>query len=256
MAAGMARGGLRPFVAIYSTFMQRAFDQVIHDVALMNLPVVFCIDRAGLVGEDGPTHHGAFDVSFLRVIPNLQMLAPADETELRLMLKYAATCAGPVVIRYPRGSSGGRTEPEKARPEIVAGHAELISDGDQISVWALGHALSEATIAIRELKDSGISAQLINPRFIRPFDVELLAETVRRNLPIVTVEENALPGGFGSLLAEHALELGHTAGILRIGLPDNFVQHGSQDELRSLLKIDAAGIREKILNWLKTRHRP
>lgn len=256
MAAGMARGGLRPFVAIYSTFMQRAFDQVIHDVALMNLPVVFCIDRAGLVGEDGPTHHGAFDVSFLRVIPNLQMLAPADETELRLMLKYAATCAGPVVIRYPRGSSGGRTEPEKARPEIVAGHAELISDGDQISVWALGHALSEATIAIRELKDSGISAQLINPRFIRPFDVELLAETVRRNLPIVTVEENALPGGFGSMLAEHALELGHTAGILRIGLPDNFVQHGSQDELRSLLKIDAAGIREKILNWLKTRHRP
>ncbi|HNX76352.1 MAG TPA: 1-deoxy-D-xylulose-5-phosphate synthase [Candidatus Rifleibacterium sp.] len=256
MAAGMARGGLRPFVAIYSTFMQRAFDQVIHDVALMNLPVVFCIDRAGLVGEDGPTHHGAFDVSFLRVIPNLQMLAPADETELRLMLKYAATCAGPVVIRYPRGSSGGRTEPEKARPEIVAGHAELISDGDQISVWALGHALSEATIAIRELKDSGISAQLINSRFIRPFDLELLAETVRRNLPIVTVEENALPGGFGSLLAEHALELGHTAGILRIGLPDNFVQHGSQDELRSLLKIDAAGIREKILNWLKTRHRP
>ena len=256
MAAGMARGGLKPFVAIYSTFMQRAFDQVIHDVALMNLPVVFCIDRAGLVGEDGPTHHGAFDVSFLRVIPNLQMLAPSDETELSLMLKYAATSTGPVVIRYPRGSSGGRTEPEKARPEIVAGRAELISDGDQISVWALGHALSEATLAVSELKNSGISAQLINPRFIRPFAVELLAETVRRNLPIVTVEENALPGGFGSLVAEHALELGHTAGLLRIGLPDNFVQHGSQDELRSLIKIDAAGIRDKVLNWLKTKHRP
>ncbi len=256
MAAGMAKGGLRPFVAIYSTFMQRAFDQVIHDVALMNLPVVFCIDRAGLVGEDGPTHHGAFDLSFMRVIPNLQILAPADETELQMMLKYAAAHDGPVVIRYPRGSSAGRGELKQPRPEIVTGRAELLRDGDQISIWALGHAFAAAAVAAQELESGGVSVRLVNPRFVRPFDVEMLADTVRRNLPIITVEENALPGGFGSMVAEHALELGHTAGLLRIGLPDEFIQHGSQEELRSILKIDAPGIKERILTWLKARHRP
>ena len=256
MAAGMARGGLKPFVAIYSTFMQRAFDQVIHDVALMNLPVVFCIDRAGLVGEDGPTHHGAFDLSFMRVVPNLQVLAPADEIELQMMLKYAAAHDGPLVIRYPRGSSAGRGEIKQPRPEIVAGRAELLHDGDQISIWALGHAFAAATVAAQELEKSGVSVRLVNPRFVRPFDVEMLADTVRRNLPIITVEENALPGGFGSMVAEHALELGHTAGLLRIGLPDEFIQHGSQEELRSILKIDVPGIKERILSWLKARHRP
>lgn len=256
MAAGMARGGLKPFVAIYSTFMQRAFDQVIHDVALMNLPVVFCLDRAGLVGEDGPTHHGAFDISFLRAIPNLQLLAPADEAELKNMLHYAAAATGPVAIRYPRGTSACSLESGLRHPILQTGKAEVVKEGSQISVWALGHTLGAAARAVEELDNQGISARLVNPRFIRPFDTELLADSVRRNLPIVTVEENALPGGFGSLVAEHAMELGHTAGILRIGLPDEFVPHGSQEELRHMLKIDAEGIKERITSWLKTRHRP
>ncbi|MDD3145683.1 MAG: 1-deoxy-D-xylulose-5-phosphate synthase [Candidatus Riflebacteria bacterium] len=256
MAAGMARGGLKPFVAIYSTFMQRAYDQIIHDVALMNLPVVFCVDRAGLVGEDGPTHHGTFDISFMRVIPNLQLLAPCDEVELSLMLDYAAAHGGPMVIRYPRGSSSGAVEPVKCRPPLVAGRAEVLREGEQIAVLALGHTLAPALKAAEALEADGVSAMLINPRFVRPFDEKILADIVRRDMPIITVEENALPGGFGSLVAEHAFELGHTAGLLRIGLPDEFVQHGSQEELRSILKIDAAGIRERILHWLKTRHLP
>ncbi len=256
MAAGMARGGLKPFVAIYSTFMQRAYDQIIHDVALMNLPVVFCVDRAGLVGEDGPTHHGTFDVSFMRIIPNLQLLAPSDEFELQAMLGYAAANVGPMVIRYPRGSSDGVPEPCKRRPPVVAGRAEVVREGEQMAVWALGHTMAPALRAVEALEAEGVNAMLINPRFVRPFDRELLANIVRRDIPIVTVEENALPGGFGSLVAEHALELGHTEGLLRIGLPDEFVQHGSQEELRSILKIDAAGIKERILSWLKTRHRP
>lgn len=256
MAAGMAKGGLKPFVAIYSTFMQRAFDQAVHDVALMNLPVVFCLDRAGLVGEDGPTHHGAFDISFLRIIPNLQLLAPADEHELQLMLEYAASHDGPVVIRYPRGSSIESRPAGMRPPPLVCGQAETMLQGNDLSIWALGHMLPAAAQAVKNLKTAGIDAALVNPRFVKPFDVDLLAATVRRNVPIVTIEENALTGGFGSMVAEHALDLGHTAGMLRIGLPDEFVQHGSQEELRSLLKLDARGIEERITTWFKTRHLP
>lgn len=253
MAAGMARGGLKPFVVIYSTFAQRAYDQIIHDVALMGLPVVFCIDRAGLVGEDGPTHQGAFDVSFLRIIPGLQFLAPRDVIELELMLEYAAKQTGPVAIRYPRGAGSVSKDSIASRLSITTGRAEVVKKGDQLAIWALGHMLPAALIVAHELETLGINAKVINPRFIKPFDHELLADIVQRNMPIVTVEENALPGGFGSLIAEHAIEAGHTAGMLRIGLPDEFIQHGSQDELRSILKIDAEGIKAKILEWLKTK---
>jgi 1-deoxy-D-xylulose-5-phosphate synthase len=186
MAAGMARGGLRPFVAIYSSFMQRAYDQVIHDVSLMQLPVVMCLDRAGLVGEDGPTHHGVFDVSFLRCIPDIQVMAPRDEIELEQMLAFASVQNGPVALRYPRGAG--------------AGCEDSVAD---------------------------------------------------RRIPMITIEENALPGGFGSLVAEHAIEMGHSAGMLRIGIPDSFIQHGSQSELRRLLKIDVDGIKERIAEWLQ-----
>lgn len=253
MAAGMARGGLKPFVAIYSTFMQRAFDQVVHDVALMGLPVVLCLDRAGLVGEDGPTHHGVFDVSFLRIIPGLQVLAPRDEVELEMMLQYAADQSGPVAIRYPRGAGTGSRDMVAGRPAMIAGKAEIVREGSQLAVWALGHTVSTAVEAADELEKAGISAMVINPRFVKPFDQELLADIIRRKLPIVTIEENALPGGFGSMIAEHAMENGHTAGLMRIGLPDEFVQHGSQEELRSILRIDAPGIQTRITEWLKTR---
>ncbi|KAF1082622.1 MAG: 1-deoxy-D-xylulose 5-phosphate synthase [Candidatus Rifleibacterium amylolyticum] len=251
MAAGMAKGGLRPFVAIYSSFMQRAYDQVIHDVSLMKLPVVMCLDRAGLVGEDGPTHHGVFDVSFLRCVPDIQVMAPRDEIELDQMLTYAAEQNGPVAIRYPRGAGIGCEDSVNDRQPIVSGRAEIVREGKDIVIWALGHMLHPALEAAKELEQQGINACVINPRFIKPFDLDMLTSVVNRHIPMITVEENALPGGFGSLIAEHAIEMGHKAGMLRIGIPDGFVQHGSQSELRRLLKIDAAGIKERIAEWLQ-----
>lgn len=251
MAAGMARGGLKPFVAIYSSFVQRAFDQVIHDVALMKLPVVLCLDRAGLVGEDGPTHHGVFDVSYLRMIPDVQLLAPRDEIELEQMLLYAADEEGTVAVRYPRGAGAGCEDKIFDRSEIIAGRSELMRDGRDAAVLALGHTLHPVLEAAEKLEKSGISLRVINPRFVKPFDLDMLADLVRRKLPIITVEENALAGGFGSLVAEHACEMGHAAGFLRIGLPDNFIQHGTQEELRRMLQIDAEGIAGRIKAWLK-----
>jgi len=250
MAAGMAKGGLRPFVAIYSSFMQRAYDQVIHDVCLMKLPVVMCLDRAGLVGEDGPTHHGVFDVSFLRCIPDIQVMAPRDEIELEQMLTYASIQSGPVAIRYPRGAGIGCKDSAKDRSPIVNGHAEIVREGKDIIIWALGHMLHPALEAAAELELQGISACVINPRFIKPFDIDMLTSIVNRRVPMISIEENVLQGGFGSLIAEHAIEMGHAAGMLRIGIPDGFVQHGSQKELRRLLKVDAVGIKERIAEWL------
>ena len=244
MAAGMAKGGLRPFVAIYSSFMQRAYDQVIHDVALMKLPVVLCLDRAGLVGEDGPTHHGVFDVSFLRCIPDFQVMAPRDEIELEQMLTFAAVQSGPVAIRYPRGAGIGCEDGVQDR-------AEIVREGNDVAIWALGHMLHPALEAAHELEQQGVSARVINPRFIKPFDLDMLADTISKRMPMITIEENALPGGFGSLVAEHAVEMGHSAGMLRIGIPDSFVQHGSQTELRRMLKIDVEGIKERISEWLR-----
>lgn len=251
MAAGMAKGGLRPFVAIYSSFMQRAYDQVIHDVSLMKLPVVMCLDRAGLVGEDGPTHHGVFDVSFLRCIPDIQVMAPRDEVELDQMLSYAAEQNGPVAIRYPRGAGIGCEDRVNDRQPIVNGRAEIVREGKDVVIWALGHMLHPTLEAAEELERQGISACVINPRFIKPFDLDMLTGIINRHIPMITIEENALPGGFGSLVAEHAIEMGHSAGMLRIGIPDSFVQHGSQNELRHLLKIDAGGIKERIVEWLQ-----
>jgi 1-deoxy-D-xylulose-5-phosphate synthase len=231
--------------------MQRAYDQVIHDVALMKLPVVLCLDRAGLVGEDGPTHHGVFDVSFLRCIPDIQVIAPRDEIELEQMLAFAAVQSGPVAIRYPRGAGIGCKDSAQDRPEIISGQAEIVREGNDVAIWALGHMLHPALEAAQELERQGISARIINPRFIKPFDLDMLADTISKRMPMVTIEENALPGGFGSLVAEHAVEMGHSAGMLRIGIPDSFVQHGSQTELRRMLKIDAEGIKERISEWLR-----
>ncbi|NCB37287.1 MAG: 1-deoxy-D-xylulose-5-phosphate synthase [Erysipelotrichia bacterium] len=253
MAAGMAKGGLKPFVAIYSTFMQRAFDQIIHDIALMKLPVVLCLDRAGLVGEDGPTHHGVFDVSFLRMIPDIQFLAPGDEFELELMLKYASEQNGPVAIRYPRGVGIGRGYVPSKQSEIVCGRATIAREGTDLAVWALGHTLQSTLQAAAELEKSGINVKVINPRFIKPFDLDLLESLVLGNIPMVTVEENVLAGGFGSMVAEHAIEMGHAAGMLRIGLSDAFAQHGSQAELRSIHQLDADGIKNRIFNWFGNR---
>ncbi len=250
MAAGMAQGGLKPFVAIYSTFLQRAYDQVLHDVALMNLPVVFCLDRAGLVGEDGETHHGLYDIPILRVIPNLQILSPADGEELELMLEYALKEIEPVVIRYPRNVIPEQRQPKNKRAPMVKGKSEIIRKGSHIVLWTVGDVLSEAIKAVETLKEEHIGVYLINTRFIKPFDTELLKEVLRLNVPILTIEESMLAGGFGSLVVEKSLELEAVAKIYRLGVKDRFVEQGTTKELKKELGLDAFGIVKKVRHIL------
>lgn len=244
VAAGMAVEGLRPVVAIYSTFLQRSIDQVIHDVALMNLPVVFALDRGGLVGEDGPTHHGVFDLIYLRMIPNLICLAPRDEAELAVMLRFALHQDGPVAIRYPRGVGLGERCP--AVPELIPGRAEVLREGDHGAVWALGSMVHPALAAADELAREGIELTIVNPRCLKPLDTRLIEQQCLRRLPIFTFEEGNLPGGFGSSVLEAAHDAGFTPIVHRFGLPDAFSPQGTPAQLRSLLRLDASGIAQNI----------
>ncbi len=253
MAAGMARGGLKPVVAIYSTFMQRAFDQVIHDVCLMDLPVVFCLDRAGLVGEDGPTHHGVFDIPFLRMIPGIEILSPSDEVELKQMLRYAIDQNKPVALRYPRGAGLGSKDRVVDRPPVATGRGVVVREGSDLAILAVGNTLKPSLDAADILSKNGLNATVINPRFVKPFDKELLKRVLELNIPIVTVEEGSLAGGFGSLVLESSNEMGFSPKALRIGIPDDFVQHGSVVELRGILGLDASGIAKKVCTWLKSK---
>jgi 1-deoxy-D-xylulose-5-phosphate synthase len=240
-AAGLATEGYRPVVAIYSTFLQRAFDQIIHDVCLPNLPVVFCIDRAGLVGEDGPTHHGHFDVTYLRSLPNLTLMAPKDENELRHMLFTALQQPGPVAIRYPRGKAVGVPLDPDYRL-IPIGRAELLKPGKDLLILALGNMVMPAWEAARTLEQEGFSVGVVNGRFIKPLDPQL-AEWAKACGKVLVVEDNIRQGGFGSAVLEffQDLDLGFLR-IRRMGLPDKFVEHGSVDILRSIYGLDQAGI--------------
>lgn len=227
MAAGLARDGMRPVVAIYSTFFQRAYDQVVHDVCLQNLPVVFCLDRAGVVGEDGPTHHGVFDVSYLRHLPNMAILAPKDEGEFRQMLRLVMNHQGPVAIRYPRGGDERLSE-ETECPEILWGKGELLVEGDQALVIPVGNMVEPARRAVDKLARRGLSCTLVNPRFIKPLDQKLLLPLIRKIRRVVTVEDHVLAGGFGSALLEMIAEEGLTnVRVERLGYPDSFLPHGS-----------------------------
>lgn len=246
MAAGMAKAGLKPIVAIYSTFLQRAFDQVLHDVALMKLPVIFCLDRSGIVGEDGPTHHGVFDISFLRPIPGLIIVSPRDEIELEQMFQHALTQEKPVVIRYPRGVGTGNDDSLENRQKITTGCAEIIKSGDDLVIWAIGNMVEHSLSAANMLAEKGINASVVNARFVSPFDKKLLLSFIEKKIPIVTTEENMLAGGFGSMIAETAIEQGFSSKFLKIGIGETFVQHGTQSELRAKLRIDANGIYERI----------
>ncbi|HAM53798.1 MAG TPA: 1-deoxy-D-xylulose-5-phosphate synthase, partial [Nitrospiraceae bacterium] len=201
-AAGLASQGLRPVVAIYSTFLQRAYDEIVHDVCLQHLPVVFAIDRAGVVGEDGPTHQGLFDISFLRHIPNLLFMAPKDGEELRSMLRFAIHHDGPSAIRYPRGKVMQNTAGSTRNPDLKMGKAEIVTDGDDIAIIAVGNTVYSALTAAEMLRDDGVSACVINARFIKPLDEELVISLAERTRRIVTVEENVLAGGFGSAILE------------------------------------------------------
>jgi len=241
-AAGMATEGLKPIVAIYSTFLQRAYDQVLHDVCLDGLPVVFAIDRGGIVGEDGSTHHGLFDLSYLRCLPNMVIMAPADENDLQHMLATAVAHDGPIALRYPRGAATGVPLDETITP-LPLGKAEILQNGDDILILAIGRSVIDALEASRVLKEKGISATVVNCRFVKPLDVELISSLAARIPRVITAEENVLQGGFGSAVLEELNDAGVTGlRVERIGVADTFVEHGPQKLLRSLYGVDADAI--------------
>ena len=243
-AAGLAVEGFRPVAAIYSTFLQRAYDQIIHDVAIQKLPVVFAIDRAGLVGEDGRTHHGALDIAYLRLIPNMTLMAPKDEAELCDMLATALTLEGPAALRYPRGSGPGVEPP--AEPTILEiGKAETLRDGDDVALVAVGHMVPIALAAAEQLAADGVAATVVNARFIKPLDEELLVELGRRIGRVVTIEEGVLAGGFGGAVGEFYQRAGLTGvRVHSLGLPDAFIDHGTLAELRELVGLTPRHIAE------------
>jgi len=241
-AAGMATEGLKPVVAIYSTFLQRAYDQVLHDVCLDRLPVTFAIDRGGIVGEDGSTHHGLFDLSYLRSLPNMVIMAPADENDLRAMLATALQHDGPVAFRYPRGSATGVELDEVVEP-LQLGKAKVLAEGEDILMLAIGKSVGDALSARATLKKHGISATVVNCRFVKPLDIDLISALAKKIPRIITIEENVLQGGFGSAVLE-ALNDARLPGIQveRIGIADTFVEHGPQQLLRTLYGIDPPAI--------------
>ena len=247
MGAGMASAGLNPFVSIYSTFLQRAFDQVVHDVCLQNLPVTIIADRAGIVGEDGKTHHGAFDVSYLRCLPNAVVAAPMDENDLQHLIYTAYKHPGPFAIRIARGAAVGAPLDDDLK-ELPIGRGSVVQEGRDVVIFGLGRAANAAVEAADKLADFGISCGVVNPIFVKPLDVDLLFDAARSTRRIVTVEENVLAGGFGSAVLEALAEAGFEDVVVhRIGMPDSFIEHGTAADQRRRLNLDAEGIVDQIL---------
>jgi len=241
-AAGLATEGFRPVVAVYSTFLQRAYDQILHDVCIERLRVVFAVDRGGIVGEDGPTHQGLFDLSYLRSLPNMVVMAPKDENELRRMMATALQHDGPVAFRYPRGTAVG-VALESPVETLPVGKAEILKDGDDVAILALGRCVSEGLAAHARLAERGVRATVVNCRFVKPIDVDLIAGVARRVPRLITVEENVRQGGFGSAVLEALNDQGMThIAVERLGVPDIFVEHGPPDVLRAKYGLDADGI--------------
>jgi 1-deoxy-D-xylulose-5-phosphate synthase len=255
-AAGLAAAGVKPFATIYSTFLQRAYDQIVHDVAVQNLPVRFALDRAGLVGEDGATHHGVFDISYLRCLPGFVLMAPKDENEFRNMLAtMAAYGGGPIAVRYPRGSGlGVALDPE---PRLIPiGEAELLEGGEDLVLVAYGTMVAQARLTARLLGETGIRAAVIKARFAKPLDERLISEWARRTGRVVTLEEAALPGGFGDAVLELLAGITPATRALRFGVPDRFFDHGSRDSLLRQAGLDSTSIAREIGRWLKEEPRP
>ncbi|MCK5512040.1 MAG: 1-deoxy-D-xylulose-5-phosphate synthase [Thermodesulfovibrionia bacterium] len=251
-AAGMASQGIKPVVAVYSTFLQRSYDEIVHDVCIQNLPVVFAIDRAGIVGEDGPTHNGAFDISYLRHIPNMIIMAPKDENELGNMLKTALYHNGPVAIRYPRGAASKIPDDTELK-EINIGESEILRDGKDILIVALGSTVQSVLKAAELLEEAGIRACVINARFAKPIDTVLIGNLAKEIRCVLTVEENAVIGGFGSGVLEHLSEMNiKDLKIKRLGIPDRFIEHGPQKLLRKMLGLDTEEIVKHALNLVET----
>ena len=245
LAAGMAAAGMHPVIALYSTFAQRAYDQLIHDVCLQNLPVTLCLDRAGLVGEDGPTHHGVFDLSYLRQMPNMCVMAPKDEEELRHMLATAIAIEGPAAVRYPRGAGLGVPLTDSLET-LPVGKAEVLQEEGDIAFLAVGTMVEKAKEAAAILKEESIEAAVVNMRFIKPLDTELLGEMARTKKLLITAEENVLAGGFGSAVAEYLADHGIEVPLLRFGIPDRFIEQGTRRELLSLCGLQPDEMAERI----------
>jgi 1-deoxy-D-xylulose-5-phosphate synthase len=240
LAAGMACEGMRPVVAIYSTFLQRAYDQLIHDVALQDLPVLFAIDRAGLVGSDGPTHAGSFDLSFMRCVPNMLIMAPADEDECRQMLYTGFRHDGPAAVRYPRGRGPGKAVAKEMR-ELPIGKAEVLAKGDRVAILAFGASVTPAIDVAQR-----IGASLVNMRFVKPLDTDIIREMALNHELLVTVEENAVAGGAGSSVTEWLMAEGIGIRVLNIGIPDRYIEHGARADCLAMAGLDADGIFEQI----------
>jgi 1-deoxy-D-xylulose-5-phosphate synthase len=251
MAAGLAQTGCLPVVAIYSTFLQRAYDQIVHDVALQNLHIIFALDRAGIVGEDGETHQGVFDLSYLRHIPRMTVMAPKDQSELVAMLKSSLKYSGPIAIRYPRGS-GPQEEVNYRLPVLPFGRGELLREGEDLVILAVGPLVYQALEAAEQLSMQGKEAAVLNCRFVKPLDEELILEWSNRTKKVITIEENVIAGGFGSAVLELLADRGFNGEAARMGIPDDFLGHGAPDLLCRSIGLDAAGIIDLIKSkgWL------
>ena len=247
LAAGMACDGLRPVVAIYSTFLQRAFDQLIHDVGIQKLPVTFVLDRAGLVGADGPTHQGQYDISYLRCVPNFTVMAPKDEAELQRMLVTCIGHAGPTALRIPRGEGEGVPLLEEGWQPLEIGRAEQLAEGDDLLIVAYGAMVAPALATAGLLQEQGVRAAVVNARFLRPLDESLLVPMARRIGRVGTMEEGCLAGGFGSAVLEAFQDQGLLVPVFRIGIPDQLVDHASPDESKRALGLTPSQMSERIL---------
>jgi len=249
-SGGMATQGMKPIAAIYSTFLQRAFDQVFHDVAIMDLPVVFALDRAGIAGQDGPTHHGIYDMAYLRLFPNMVCMAPKDENELRHMMKTAFETGHPTSLRYPRGNGYGVQIDAELR-SLPVGKGEVLREGGAATIFAIGNEVWPAVQAAEMLAKDGIEAAVVNARFIKPLDDELIAKFCTPGAKVITVEEGSLAGGFGSAVMERCQQLGiDGVDFHRIGIPDEYVHHGAQDVLRAQYDLHAEGIAKRVREFV------
>ncbi|WP_428039535.1 1-deoxy-D-xylulose-5-phosphate synthase [Candidatus Avelusimicrobium fimicolum] len=249
-AAGLAAGGVKPIVALYSTFAQRCYDQILHDICLQKLPVVFALDRAGLVGEDGPTHHGVFDLSFLRDIPNLILAAPADENEMQHMLKTAFDAKAPFVLRYPRGTGFGVKLDDEPQ-DLPIGKGLWLKKGKDATILAIGNRVHPALAAAEALKKHKIDCGVVNMRFVKPLDTQIIDEALKVSKHLVTVEDNMLAGGFGSAVAEYLADKQANFKLLRLGIGDEFVEHGKVANLFDKLGLNAVQMKDHILKWIK-----
>jgi len=250
-AAGMATEGCIPVVAIYSTFLQRGYDEILHDVCLQNLHVIFALDRGGLVGADGPTHHGVFDFAYMRSMPNIVIMAPKDENELQHMLKTAIDHPGPISLRYPRGEGWG-VEMEAQMKSLEIGKAELLRDGKDLVIAAIGHTVMPALKAAEDLTSLGIEAAVVNARFVKPLDKTLFRDLLARVPRLITVEDHVVAGGFGSAVIELLADEGLSGvEVKRLGVPDRFIPHGTQDELKKLCGFDKDAIAQAVLQMVR-----